>query len=120
MLDRMRWVPLLALCAIALGGCGGSGGGGGQSSGPAGASGGASAALQWSASTDGRVRGYRVYYGSKSGIYDQTKGAGLSTSTTSYVVGSLVEGQTYFFAVTSYDTDGNESDYSGEVSKVVN
>ncbi len=31
----------------------------------------------------------------------------------------LLPGTTYFFAVTAYDTSGNESDYSNEASKLV-
>ncbi len=64
--------------------------------------------------------GYRVYFGSSSRTYLQAKGSGLDTrNATSQVVGQLQPGRTYYFAVTSYDTAGNESDFSGEVSKVM-
>jgi fibronectin type 3 domain-containing protein len=67
------------------------------------------------------VQGYRVYYGTSSRAYLQTKGAGLdSTGETDFVVTNLQAGRTYYFAVTAYDASGNESDYSSEASKVVN
>jgi len=65
------------------------------------------------------VAGYRVYWGSSSGSYSQAHGAGVNTgSTTSYTVTGLTVGRTYYFAVTAYDAAGNESAFSGEVSKV--
>jgi fibronectin type 3 domain-containing protein len=65
------------------------------------------------------VAGYRVYWGSSSGSYSQALGAGINTgSTTSYTVTGLTVGRTYYFAVTAYDAAGNESAFSGEVSKV--
>lgn len=79
-----------------------------------------SATLQWSSPGDPRIQGYRVYYGTQSGQYSQNKGSGLSTTTTRYTVNNLIVGRTYYFAVTSFDSAGNESDYSAEVSKVVN
>jgi hypothetical protein len=39
--------------------------------------------------------------------------------TTNTTVSSLVEGATYFFAVTAYYTSGEESDYSHEVAYIV-
>lgn len=66
------------------------------------------------------MQGYRVYYGTQSGQYSQARGAGLSTTTTSYTVNNLIVGRTYYFAVTAYDSAGNESDYSSEVAKLVN
>lgn len=77
------------------------------------------ATLQWGVSSDSRVTGYRVYYGTSSRSY-QPKGSGANAaSSTSYVVGNLTVGATYYFAVTAYDASGNESDFSAEVSKTV-
>lgn len=148
MLEQRRLVALLALFAITLAACGGTDDGESTApptSGPAPAPSAApspapspspapapapapspapapvaSATLQWSSPGDPRVQGYRVYYGTQSGQYAQPKGAGLSTSGTSYTVGNLTAGRTYHFAVTAYDAAGNESDYSSEVTKVVN
>lgn len=66
------------------------------------------------------MQGYRVYFGTQSGQYSQARGSGLNTTTTSYTVNNLIVGRTYYFAVTAYDSAGNESGYSAEVSKVVN
>ena len=37
----------------------------------------------------------------------------------SYLASGLQSGTTYFFVVTAYDIEGNESTYSNEVSKSV-
>ena len=60
-----------------------------------------------------------MYWGTASGSYGQARGAGVSTgSATGYTVTGLTVGRTYYFAVTAYDAAGNESAFSGEVSKV--
>jgi hypothetical protein len=59
--------------------------------------------------------GYKVYYGTSSGNYTVLKNVG---NVTTYKVGNLSSGL-YYFAVTAYDTSGNESDYSNEVSKTI-
>ena len=75
--------------------------------------------LSWSASSSADVVGYRVYHGSASGSYVQSRGAGANTgATTTYTVTGLTAGRTYFFAVTAYDAAGNESAFSGEASAV--
>jgi hypothetical protein len=61
------------------------------------------------------LAGYKVYYGSTPGIF-----ASVDVGyTSSYQVAGLTKGQTYYFAVTAYDSNGNESDKSTIVSKVV-
>lgn len=63
------------------------------------------------------MRGYRVYYGTASGSYLQSRGAGADAGgSTSFTIPNLRAGTTYYIAVTSYDNAGNESSYSGEVS----
>ena len=59
--------------------------------------------------------GYKVYYGRSSRSYTNSIDAGLDNS---IAIGVLSQG-TWFFAVTAYDTSGNESGYSNEVSKQV-
>jgi hypothetical protein len=77
------------------------------------------ATLEWTASTDTRVRGYRVYFGTASRAYRQRKGEGIDVGkVTTYQVRNLQPSATYYFAVTAYDAAGNESDYSAEASKV--
>jgi PKD repeat protein len=69
--------------------------------------------LAWNASS-GPVSGYKVYYGTASGSYSSNMNAGNSTTAT---VASLADGSTYYFAVKAYDSAGNESGFSNEVSK---
>ena len=63
------------------------------------------------------LKGYKVHYGPESKSYSDTiqvANAGLTT----YVVQNLPAG-TYYFAVTAYNTTGQESSLSGEVSTQV-
>ncbi|MGQ9570185.1 MAG: InlB B-repeat-containing protein [Thermodesulfovibrionales bacterium] len=80
------------------------------------------ATLSWegpSANTDGSpitdLAGYKIYYGTSSGNYSEHIDVG---NVKNYTIDNLVEGLTYYFAVTAYDTSGNESDFSNEVSLV--
>ncbi|NOT95058.1 MAG: choice-of-anchor D domain-containing protein [Nitrospira sp.] len=77
-----------------------------------------SVTLTWAANTESDLAGYKVYRATSSGAY----GAPLVTLTgniTSYVATGLQSGTTYFFVVTSYDSAGNESARSTEVSKSI-
>jgi hypothetical protein len=72
------------------------------------------ASLAWDPpdiSTD--VTGYMLYYGTVSGAYSQSIDVG---NTTDYTVGNLIDGKTYYFAVTAYNAAGYQSVYSNEVS----
>jgi PKD repeat protein len=71
--------------------------------------------LAWNAST-GPVAGYRVYYGTTSGTYSANVNAGNVTTST---VASLTDGATYYFAVKAYDSAGNESGFSNQVSQTM-
>lgn len=62
-------------------------------------------------STD--VTGYLIHHGTASGTYSQDIDVG---NTTSYTVSNLIDGQTYYFAVTAYNDVGYQSVYSNEVS----
>lgn len=66
--------------------------------------------LEWEASS-GDVAGYNVYQGTSSRDYDVTLDVGNWNSVT---IADLEDGEAYYFAVTAYDTDGNESGYSNE------
>jgi hypothetical protein len=72
--------------------------------------------LNWNPNTDPSIAGYNVYYGSSSGVYTNVINVGNSTNT---VVDGLVEGQTYYFAVTAYTFDALESDFSAETVYLV-
>jgi len=82
---------------------------------------GGTATLAWDAVTDENLQGYRVYFGTFAGTYLQSPGQGLpvGNGTTTYKVTGLSTGATYYFAVTAYDSRGDESAYSNEVHKVI-
>jgi len=69
--------------------------------------------ISWSGNTESDLDGYKVYYGNSSKQYLGSLDVG---DTTSVDVSNLGEGLTYYFAVTAYDVNGNESGYSQEVS----
>ncbi len=80
------------------------------------------AQIEWSApasNEDGTpltaLAGYKVYFGTAPGVYDSVDVGDVN----SYVLLGLTKGKTYYFTVTAYDTEGNESDYSSMVSKNV-
>jgi hypothetical protein len=72
--------------------------------------------LAWDHSITPTVTGYKIYYGSASGIYGTPITIGYVTA---YTVPSLGPGK-YYFAVTAFDAQGNESVYSNEVSATIN
>ncbi len=56
--------------------------------------------------------GYKIHYGEASGYYSNLINVGKSTT---YHFNNLRDEVTYYFTVTAYDFDGNESDYANEV-----
>lgn len=74
------------------------------------------ALLTWGAVTDSKLAGYKVYVGTRSGVYGTPVDVG---NVTSYTVSNLLVGTTYYFVVTSYSSSGSESPYSNEVSKSI-
>ncbi len=85
------------------------------------------AKLEWDAPTtneDGTpltdLKGYKLYYGTSSGDYTGSIDIGDTTSVEiatiiDSIYDTLPTSGTVCFAVTAYDTLGNESDYSNEV-----
>ncbi|OQX96596.1 hypothetical protein B6I21_00530 [candidate division KSB1 bacterium 4572_119] len=69
--------------------------------------------VQWNANIESDFAGYYIYKGTQSRHYDQVINVGKDTS---YTFENLETGNRYYFTVTSYDTAGNESFYSEEVS----
>ncbi|MGB9700611.1 MAG: InlB B-repeat-containing protein [Thermodesulfobacteriota bacterium] len=69
--------------------------------------------IAWDPNTESDLAGYKVYYGTSSGNYGTPINVG---NVTTYTISDLTAGQTYYIAVTAYDTYNNESDYSNEVS----
>jgi hypothetical protein len=120
-LRRVLRRVLLGVALLALAACGGGDGDGNPPSGvssPAVASQGtASLTLRWNANTEPDLAGYRIYGAKSSGAY----GAPVATvpaSATSFVATGLEPGVTYFFVISAFDTAGNESPRSAEVSAV--
>jgi len=64
------------------------------------------------------ITGYKIYYGTAADNYTVVVDIN-DVSTTQYTISSLTTG-TYYFAVTTIDTDGRESLYSTNLSKTVN
>ncbi|MBU6435812.1 MAG: fibronectin type III domain-containing protein, partial [Nitrospirae bacterium] len=77
-----------------------------------------SATLTWNADTAIDLAGYKIYRATTSGGYGAPI-ATLTGSITSYIATGLQSGTTYFFVVTAYDSSGNESTRSNEVSKSI-
>jgi hypothetical protein len=69
--------------------------------------------LAWDPNTEPDLSGYRVYYGTAPRSYGTPINVG---NVTTYTLGGLTSGQTYFIAVTAYDSSGYESGFSNEVS----
>jgi len=76
---------------------------------------GADVSLSWNRNNEPDVAGYKLYYGTSSRSYASSVNVG---NLISYTLTVLNTG-TYYFAVTAYDTSGNESGLSNEVSKSV-
>jgi len=73
---------------------------------------GASVTLAWDRNSDPNVSGYKVYYGPGNRTYPFVLDAGNSSA---QIINNLQDGVTYYFAVTAYNVDGQESDFSGEI-----
>jgi predicted phage tail protein len=71
--------------------------------------------LSWLPNAESDLAGYKVYYGAASHNYGSPVVIGLQAT---YTVTGLSNG-TYYFAVKAYDTSGNESGFSNEVSKTI-
>ena len=72
--------------------------------------------ISWNNNTEPDLDGYRVYYGTVSGTYGHVLDVGGSVCVD---IDGVEEDTVYFFAVTAYDLDRNESDFSREVSVLI-
>ena len=72
--------------------------------------------LAWDANLESDLGGYKLYYGTASQAYTRVIDVGENTRVT---VSNLSQGVTYFFAVTAYNLQGAESDYSNEIQNTV-
>jgi hypothetical protein len=77
-----------------------------------------SVTLAWDPVVNPNLAGYRIYYGTSTGMYSQSYGQGLDAGNLStYSVTGLSSGTRYYFVATAYDAKGNESPYSNEALK---
>ncbi len=72
----------------------------------------------WDANTEPDLKGYKLYYGTVPSDYLNWESVDVG-NVNSYLVGNLDENVTYYFVVTAYDSSGNESAPSDEVSALV-
>jgi hypothetical protein len=75
-----------------------------------------SATLQWAANIEPDLAGYRIYHGTAPGVYGVVQAVG---TTTTYQYTNLEPSKTHYFTITAFDTAGNESLPSLEVSKTI-
>ena len=75
--------------------------------------------LSWTANGELDLAGYKIYVGTASGTYNFPGSPFVTGKVTSYTVSNLPKGQTYSFAMSAYDSAGNESPLSAEVSKTL-
>ena len=67
--------------------------------------------VSWEENTEPDLQGYKVYYGGESRHYGVAMDVGKNTE---FTLNVLPAHSTVYFAVTAYDSSGNESDYSEE------
>jgi hypothetical protein len=75
-----------------------------------------SATLTWSPNGETDLAGYKIYVGNAPGSYGPPITIGKQTS---YTFSNLQLGNTYYFALSAYDTSGNESGLSTVASKSI-
>ncbi|MCW1922908.1 fibronectin type III domain-containing protein [Luteolibacter arcticus] len=69
--------------------------------------------MAWNRNPESTVAGYKVYWGRSSRIYEQVLNAGSNPQA---VLPNLTPGQPYFCAVTAYNSEGQESSFSSEIT----
>ena len=78
-----------------------------------------SATLSWTLNSEPDLAGYKVYVGTAAGLYAYPGSPFVVGLTGSYTITGLPVGQTYFFAISAFDSSGGESGLSSEVSKSI-
>jgi len=75
--------------------------------------------FSWLPNTEADLAGYKIHYGTvQGGPYNMEVDLGLPSPVEGRIHGSvtgLIEGETYFFVATAYNTTGLESDFTGEI-----
>ncbi len=78
-----------------------------------------SATLTWTPNQAPNIVGYRVYRRTSLGAPYTTPIATIQGNTTTFHNTNLLSGTTYYYVVTAFDSIGNESGYSNEVSQSI-
>ena len=73
---------------------------------------GAQITLEWDQNTEPDLSGYKIYFSTSSGIYENIIDVGNNTS---YTITGLDIGTTYFITATAYNVYGMESDFAEEL-----
>ena len=76
--------------------------------------------LQWDANTESDLAGYKIYRSAVSGVYSSGAEVGDVAAPTVQFTDNNVPDGTWFWVATAYDTFGNESEYSNEVTDTLN
>lgn len=75
-----------------------------------------SVTLAWNPAPDSTIAGYKIHYGTASHFYSSVVTVGNTNQAT---ISGLMPGMTYYFAATSYNQAGEESNLSNEASYTV-
>ena len=116
-------ILFIFLVTLFLSACGGGGNDGGVNTNNNTGGNYGTATLSWippTENTDGTpvtLAGYNIYYGTEAGNYTDT--ISIGNNITEYLVDNLPPGHTYYFVITAFDEQGNESEYSTMGSKTI-
>jgi hypothetical protein len=75
--------------------------------------------VSWTSNSEADLAGYKLYVGTAPGQYTYAGSPFVIGLMGSYTVSGLPIGQTYYFALSAFDSSGNESALSSEVSKSI-
>ena len=78
-----------------------------------------SATLSWTSNSESDLAGYKLYVGTAPGRYTYAGSPVIIGLMGGYTISGLPMGQTYYFALSAFDSSGNESALSSEVSKSI-
>ena len=75
--------------------------------------------MSWTSNSEADLAGYKLYVGTAPGRYTYAGSPLIIGLMGSYTISGLPMGQTYYFALSAFDSSGNESALSSEVSKSI-
>ena len=81
---------------------------------------GTNVSFQWDANTEADLAGYKIYRSAISGVYSSGALVGTIPAPSVEFTENNVPDGTWFWVATAYDTYGNESGYSNEVTSTLN